>query len=104
MLKSLFHDFLSKTFCLTVPRNFLCEAFRIVFHKVSGSEKFIDEKGGREYQDSSSEFFCLTVPKTFGRETFLWFKELLLSINLLDKPGGGGKEGSIKYFCLSFFV
>ena len=42
------HDFLSKTFCLTVPRNFLWEAIRIVFHKVAGSETFIEKRGGGE--------------------------------------------------------
>ena len=32
-------DFLSKCFCLTVPRNFVGEFFPAVFHKIFGSEK-----------------------------------------------------------------
>ena len=32
-------DFLSKFFCLTVPKNFVVEPFCAVFHKIFGSEK-----------------------------------------------------------------
>ena len=34
-------DFLSKYFCLTVPKNFIGEPFCAVFHKIVGSEKVI---------------------------------------------------------------
>ena len=32
-------DFLSKFFCLTVPKNFVSEPFCAVFQKISGSKK-----------------------------------------------------------------
>ena len=35
------HSFLSKYFCLTVPKHFVAEPFYAVFQKISGSEKFI---------------------------------------------------------------
>ena len=34
-----YHNFLSKIFCLTVPKNFVEEPFCAVFQKISGSEK-----------------------------------------------------------------
>ena len=34
-----YHDFLSKIFCLTVPKNFIGEPFCAVFQKISGSQK-----------------------------------------------------------------
>ena len=34
-----YHNFLSKFFCLTVPKNFVGEPFCAVFQKISGREK-----------------------------------------------------------------
>ena len=34
-----YHDFLSKLFCLTVPKNFVGEPFCALFQKISDSEK-----------------------------------------------------------------
>ena len=34
-----YQEFLSKIFCLTVPKNFVSEQFCAVFHKIFGSEK-----------------------------------------------------------------
>ena len=60
-------DFPSKTFCLTVPRNFVQRPFSVSLH--SGAEKvWIRERG--EYQDFLSKIFCLTVPKKFLGEPF----------------------------------
>ena len=57
------HDFLT-TFWPTVPKKLVGETFCAVFQKNSGSEKFIDKRGGGgEFQDFLSKFFCLTVPK-----------------------------------------
>ena len=51
-------------FCLTVPKNFVGEPFCAVFQKISGSQKFMDKRGGGgEYQDFPSKNCCLTVPK-----------------------------------------
>ena len=38
-LSGLCHNFLSKIFCLTVPKHFVEEPFYAVFQKISGSEK-----------------------------------------------------------------
>ena len=35
-------DFLSKVYCLTVPKKVAGEFFSAVFQKISGSEKFMD--------------------------------------------------------------
>ena len=45
------------------------EPFFAVFQKISGSEKFLDKKGG-EHQDSPSKFFCVAVPKYLIGEPF----------------------------------
>ena len=37
--KKFCHDFVSKFFCLTVPKNLVEEPFCAVFQKISGSEK-----------------------------------------------------------------
>ena len=62
-------DFPSKTFCLTVPKNFVVETFCAVFQKFPVAKKFMD-KGGGEYQDFPSKIFCLTVPKISVGESF----------------------------------
>ena len=55
-----FQEFPSKTFCLTVPRNFVRTSF--IVSLLSGAEKvWIRERG--EYQDFPSKTFCLTVPR-----------------------------------------
>ena len=46
--------FRGKFFCLTVPKNFVGEPFCAVFQKNSGSEKFMDKRGG-EFQDFQSK-------------------------------------------------
>ncbi len=60
----MYQDFPSKIFCLRVPKKFIGEPFCAVFQKTSGSEKFMDKRGG-EYQDLPLIIFCLTVPKRF---------------------------------------
>ena len=60
-----YKDFPSKTFYLTVPRNFVGKPFSVSL--LSGAEKvWIRERG--EYQDFLSKIFCLTVPKNFVGE------------------------------------
>ena len=55
-----YQDFPSKTFCLTVPRNFVRRPF--IVSLLSGAEKvWIRERV--EYQDLPSKTFCLTVPR-----------------------------------------
>ena len=57
-------------FGLTVPKNFIGEDFWAVFLKISGSENFMDKRGGGVYQDFPSQFFCLTVTEIFLGEPF----------------------------------
>ena len=42
----MYQDFPSKIFCLRVPKKFIGEPFCAVFQKTSGSEKFMDKRGG----------------------------------------------------------
>ena len=56
-----YHDFLSKIFCLTVPKNFV-EPF--CFKKFLASKSFMQRRGISLF---SVEFFCPTVPKKFCR-------------------------------------
>ena len=72
-----YHDFPSKNFSLTVPKNFAVEPFCAVFQKISGGEKvygFMNKwgkgEGGREYHDFPSKNFHLTVTKNFVVEPF----------------------------------
>ena len=55
-------------FCLTVPKNFVEEPFCAVFHKTSGSKKFMDKKG--ECQNFPLKFSCPKVQKNSVREPF----------------------------------
>ena len=41
-----------------------------MFQKNSGSEKFMDKRGGGEFQDFQSKIFSLTVPKISVGESF----------------------------------
>ena len=61
-------DFLSKLFCLTVPKIFV-EPFCDVFQNFFCSEKFMDKRG-KGHQDFLSKLFCLTGPKIFVEEPF----------------------------------
>ena len=61
-----YQDFPSKTFCLTVPRNFAVKPFSVSL--LSGVEKVWIKEG--EYQDFLSKIFCLTVLKNFVGEPF----------------------------------
>ncbi len=60
--------FRRKLFCLRVPKKFRGEPFCAVFQKTSGSEFFMDKRGGGVYQDFPSKIFCLTLPKNFVGE------------------------------------
>ena len=56
-----------------MPKNLVGEPFCAVFQKFSGSEKFMDKRGGgREYQEFPSKIFCLclTVPINLVGEPF----------------------------------
>ena len=68
MLQRFMSRFSVEMFCLTVPKNFVGEPFCAVFQKFPVAKKFMDKKGGGEYQNFPSKIFCLTVPKIFVGE------------------------------------
>ena len=93
-----YQDYLSKIFCLTVPKNFVGEPFCGVFQKKSGGEKVNGWQGGK-YQDFPSKTFCITVTRNFARKPF--------SVSLLlgaEKVWIREGLGSIKMFCRKFSV
>ena len=61
-----YQDVPSKTFCPTVPRNFVGKSSSVSL--LSGAEEVWIREG--EYQVFLSTFFCLTVPKNFVGEPF----------------------------------
>ena len=63
---SRFYDFLSKVYCLTVPKISVGESFTVPL--ISGTEK-VWIRGG-EYQDIPWKIFCFRVPKNFAGESF----------------------------------
>ena len=84
-----YQDFPSKIFCLTVPKNFVGEPFRVSL--ISGIEKFYAQEG------YVTTFRCLAVPKKFRTRTVLGCdSENFRGRKSLDKREGGG--GSIKIY------
>ena len=85
-----YHDFLSKIFCLTVPKNFVGETFSVSL--ISGIERFCASESYATI--FCRNFFCLSAEK-FRRGTFLicvsekiWYRK-----KIMDKRGGGREEG-----------
>ena len=60
-------EFVSKFFCLTVPRKFVEKPFSVSL--LSGAEE-VWIREGVKYHDFPSKIICLTVPKKFLREPF----------------------------------
>ena len=85
-----YQDFPSKTFCLTVSRNFVRTPF--IVSLLSGAEKVWIREGG-EYQDFLSKIFCLTVLKNFVGEHFCAVFQKTFGCEKMDERGG-----SIKIF------
>ena len=51
-------DFLSKVYCLTVPKKIAGDFFSAVFQKISGSEKIMDKRGGGSIKIFRRKFFA----------------------------------------------
>ena len=69
--RGLYHNFPSKIFCLTVPKNAVGEPFSLSL--LSGMEKVCMRGwggGGGECHDFPSKISCLTVPKSFVGQPF----------------------------------
>ena len=74
-----YHNFPSKLFCFTVPKDFVGESFSVSL--VSNIEK-IWIRGRRKYCNFPSKIFCLTVPKNFVGDPFcvpekFWYRKTL---------------------------
>ena len=63
-----YQDFPSTIFCLTVPKEFVREPFKVSL--ISGMEKFFASEGYVMIIDFLPKFFFLTVPKIFVSEPF----------------------------------
>ena len=63
-------DFLSKNFCLTVPKSSGGNPSVLCFRKFPVAKNFLYKRGGEEYQDSPSKMFCLIQPKILIGEPF----------------------------------
>ena len=84
--------FLSKIFCLTVPRNFVGRPFSVSL--LLGAEKvWIGDRG--EYQVFLLKIFCLTVPKkkNFVSEHFCAVFQKSFGCEKMEE-----RRGSIKIF------
>ena len=69
----------------------------LCFRKFLVAKKFMDDKGGGEYQKFPSKIFCLTVPKNFVGEPF--------SVSLISGiEKFYASEGYITIFRRKFFV
>ena len=95
-----YHDFLSKLFCLTVPKNFVGEPFSV--SSISGSKNFMLQRVMSRF---SVENFLSHSTETFRRgtlfccvsENFWWRK----SKKFMDKRGGGVSRFPSKNFRLT---
>ena len=68
----IYHNFLSKTFRLTVPKNFVREPFCV--SKIFWNRRIFMDRRREENHVSPSKLFCLTVPKIFAGGTLVFQK------------------------------
>ena len=89
-----YQDFPSKNFCLTVPRNFVREPFRVSLF--CGIENFCASEG---YVTIICRFFLLTVPKIFVGEPFsAVFQKVSASEKVYGEEGGEVSRISFEKF------
>ena len=92
-----YQKFLPKTFCLTVPKNFVGEPSRVSL--ISVIEKFYAQRNMSRF---FVEFFCLAVPKNLkGNRSVMCFGKFPVAKKFVDEKDG---VGSIKNFCRKRFV
>ena len=58
-----YQEFPSNNFCLTVPKNFLGEPYCDVCHKISGCQKFMENRGGGIIKIFCRKFFVSQCQK-----------------------------------------
>ena len=93
-----YQDFPSKIFCLTVPRNFVGEPFRVSLIRVS--KKFLLQRVISRFSILCRIFFvshCRKISK--GNSSVLCFRRFPAAKKFMDK-----KKGSIKIFRRKLFV
>ena len=78
--------FRRKLFCLRVPKKFRGEPFCAVFQKTSGSEIFMDKRGGGVSGFPVKKILSRS-DKNFLRGTLLCFTKLPILKNVRDKRG-----------------
>ena len=90
-----YHDFLSKIFCLTVPKHFVGETFSV--SQISGIERlYASESYATIF---CRNFFCLSAEKLRrGNLSDLCIRKILVSKKIMDKRGGGRKEEGVSRF------
>ena len=59
----------------------------LCFRTLPVAKKFMDKRGGGEFQDFLSKFLCLTVPKTFVRKSYCFWKNFWFQKKLWMKKG-----------------
>ena len=88
-----YHDFPSKTFRLTVPKNFVEEPF-CVAENFSYRKNLCILEGITFFRQN----FLVSQCRKIFRATLLCFTKFLLSKKLMDKRGGGVSRFSVKIF------
>ena len=82
-----YQDFLSKFFCLTVPKKLVRESFSVSLF--SDMEKIFASEGYITIIDFLSNFFWLTAPQKFVVEpSVLCFKKFPVLKKLMEERGG----------------
>ena len=94
-----YQDFPSKTFCLTVPRNFVGKPFSV--SPPSGAEEVWIREGGGSIKIFRRKKICLTVPKSLVREPLR--VSLISGIGKIFAPEGYVTIFDLlsKFFCLT---
>ena len=95
-----YQDFPSNFFCLTVPKEFVREPFRVSL--ISGMEKFFASEGYVTIFDFLSKFFCLTVPRIFvGEPLCAVFHKIFSSEKFMHRSGVEYQKIPSKTSCLT---
>ena len=95
-----YHDFLSKIFCLTVPKNFAGEPFSAVLQKFPVAKKFLD-KGGGEVSGFSVENFLSHSAENFRRGIVYCCIDFGYRKSLWIIGEGEYQDFPSKFFCLT---
>ena len=98
-LRGLFHDILSIFFVSQCRKYWQVNPSVLCFRKPPVAKKFMDKRGGREYQDFPSKNFCLSVPKYFVEESFT--VALISGSEKVWIGGGNYQDFPSNFFCLT---